>query len=573
MLLGLLAFVPIQVFDLSASDGGFSASGDTGQWAWGEPSSVGPEEVCWATGLDGNYLNDTIDYLEVPVPDLTAAVDPVLILTHYYDTRLPDGGVLQVTDANGAWQTLVPVYGYPEVSGFSGSSLGWVNHSFELDSLPAGARLRLAFEADDTMASAGWYVRELAFLDGDGTPPSVMPLDIPSDTQDLTGPYELAFQALDDTNIVSVEARVAFGDGEPILFALGTNGPDAWRTELPGQAADTTVRYTVEVSDGSNVTTWPADGEASFRVFLAAPRDVEGPKGRTVGQSAPLQWLPPDTPHEVQGYRVFDAAGEVVTEVSTLSAVVPLEPDQEPYFTVRGVYEEGVGDASDPVFIEMEVPELLALEPARGATGSQVWVSIRGTSLYMLQSVTSFDFGEGVTVEEIRVESVDVSLVRLQISSAAEEGMRTLRVLGAHGEAVFPDVFEVSSVSLEEVRVSPSVIEQGRVTRLEITAPEVLEGEPTLVAIGDDLTVLGDLSVDGAGVTARLSVASDAATGLRTLYLDDGLRRLPFEVEVVEQVIEQRTSCAHVAGGLSSVPWLPVVLVSLARRRRSDEVP
>ena len=102
LLAGAWAAQPIWVLDLGASDGRLLSGGETGQWAWGQPT-VGPVTYgnLWGTNLNGPYLHDTTDWLQVTLPDLSGLSAPTLVLTHWYAVRAGDSALLQLDSGSG----------------------------------------------------------------------------------------------------------------------------------------------------------------------------------------------------------------------------------------------------------------------------------------------------------------------------------------------------------------------------------------------------------------------------------------------------------------------------------------
>ncbi|MCA9571475.1 MAG: hypothetical protein KC656_26740, partial [Myxococcales bacterium] len=325
----LLLAVPLVVLDFDTSPGPLVEGGDTGQWAWGTPT-VGPAGGgrTWATVLDGPYLHDTLDWLELPTGSLAGATRPTLELRHWYATAAGDGGLLEIDQGSG-WQPFDPYGGYPDPAGFSGASNGWVDTWWDLSGLTPGTRLRLAFRADAAIADDGWFLSRLRVLDGDALPPTLTPVTLPVDTQDLDGPYVVEMDATDDVGVTGVSVWwSADGGAEQEVVATLVTG-DRYRAEIPGHPPDTVITWRVEATDGENLATWPSSGTERFRVFLAAPTDlwVELPD-RPVVQWLPVSWTAPVSPHAVARFELIQA-DERATSTSTTEVVVPAESELE----------------------------------------------------------------------------------------------------------------------------------------------------------------------------------------------------------------------------------------------------
>ena len=565
--------VPLQLWDLDADDGGLVEGGSTGQWAWGTATS-GPADDAngrvWGTVLDGVHLNDTTDTLEIPLPSLAGASEPVLVLTHWYEILPGDAAFFEVDDGSG-WARVEPVYGYPDDPGFVGDSGGWVQSSVDLAGFGASPRFRLTFEADAAVAADGWYLGDIALYDGDATPPLVAPVDLPTDTQDLDGPYVIRLDIRDDVGVLDADAYVRVDGGIEVVYPLTDEGDGTWSTAIPGQAADSIVTWYAVARDAENETRWPDAGDIGFRVFLAAPTDLEGPDLR-VAQWADLTWQAPDSPHDVEGYRIWEQGREPdAVDVVGPSAEVGLVPGGSGLWRVSAVYDVGEGDASDPLALDVEIPELLSVQPDRGYPGDRVYVDVEGRSLYLLQGGTDVDLGAGVVVEGLEIVDVNRARLEVTLTDAAAPGERTLQIAAAQGTWSFPSAFSVLEggdrphIDL----VEPDGVVQGREARLVVRATEPFAG-PISVAVPEGLVVTSAVTVDGATASFEVLAELDAVPGERTVVLDDSARLWPFAFTVREYVAPPDDFCGCSAGGLAAWPWLGLFgafLLGLRRRR------
>ena len=102
--------------------------------------------ACWATVVDGWYLNDTLDHLQLPAVDLSSIERPVLSFWQWYEIDSEDYGVLEV-DTGAGWEAVEPIYGYPDTSGFTGSSQAWTACHCDLTGLSDASQVRWASPA------------------------------------------------------------------------------------------------------------------------------------------------------------------------------------------------------------------------------------------------------------------------------------------------------------------------------------------------------------------------------------------------------------------------------------------
>ena len=390
--------------DLTVSDGGLLESGQTRQWEWGAPTS-GPVGLgsAWGTNLSAPYLHDTVDTLEVALPDLSQAARPMLRVRHWYDIAPGDVAIVEIHDGTG-WVELEPVFGYPDPAGFVGTSAGYVEHAWSLSGHETATQLRFRLQADLAVALDGWFIQTVEVIDGDVVPPLISPVAQPVDTQDLSGPYDVVVNVLDDVGVTDVLLHwEAAGIAQSVPMQPVKDG--AWRGQIPGQAPDTLVTWSVSADDGTQVTWYPDAIDAAFRVFLAAPRDLRvEPVGlRPVAQSIQLAWDPPDSPHPVTGYRVFDEARLEVLAANQSPAVITLIPQEPQVFSVQAEYDAGAGDVSEPMELDFDVPQLVSVDPPGAHAGDTVHVTLVGDSLY-LDETSTLNLGPGIEVLSLDVE-------------------------------------------------------------------------------------------------------------------------------------------------------------------------
>lgn len=568
LLLGLaFAADPVASFDFSVGPQGAVASGDTLQWAWSAAPAAGPGGASWGTNPDGQYLHDAEDVLAIALPALAPGATPTLILAHGYDIVAGDEAWVEVEDG-GLWVPVEPMAGYPTATGFGGDSGGWRVDAFDLSALAAPTAVRFRLSTDTSQAADGWYVASLDLYDTDVVPPSITPLVVPSDTQDLDGPYALQLAVRDTAGVASVTLHwsTSTGDGGAVPMTAATG--DVWRGEIPGQAPATEVSWWVEASDGVQTSAWPDEGEASFRVFLAAPTALAVvPPAPRVATSLAITWTAPVSPHRVEGYLVEELGGAVV-EVSGPPATVPLTLDAEQRFVVTADYGAlGLGDPSVPLRAAVEVPSLTALVPDRMAVGAGGWVQLEGEGLYLLDGASSVELGADVEVVSVEVIDVGAATLRVEVAAGAVPGPRDLVIEGAQGPAVFPDAFTVAGDD-EAPRV------------LDVVPGSLVQGREATVAVTVDRDLLDDVRVElpeglvltqpaerlgPRAVALPLAAAVDARAGSYTVVLDDGAALYPFALRVDPYDAGPQKSCAHGAGGAG---WLGLGGLLLLFRRR-----
>lgn len=547
-------------FGLADSDGGLVTPDPIVQWEYGTATSGPMTGPVWATRLSGSTLNDVDATLVVPLPDLSAATRPVLVLEHWYSFGGGDLGVFEI-DTGAGYIAVEPIGGYPAGGpGYAGESGGWVLAGLDLTGVPATASLRLRLDADSALSGPGWYLRALRVEDGDPIPPVLSVVTSPDDTQDLAGPYPVSVDIEEDLYIET--AAIAWTTGaasgrEPLALVGGTT----YAGGIPAQPPGSTVSWAVEVEDCSSTAILPG---APFRVYLAAPEDLAGPvQPHEVARSVTLTWSPPVSPHVPDAYEVENiATNDVFGPFTQASADVPLEPGEPQDFVVRALYAVGVGDDSAVLSLDVEVPELRLVEPAAVFPGDRVYVEIEGRSLYLLDGVSTLWFGgEGVDVASFEVRDVNRGIALVEVADDVSPGARDLVVTGAQGAFGFEDAFAVldGADAPRIVSVEPDSIVQGDEVVVTVTASQAFAG-PVDVTTDDEILVGGAPTVDGNTLTLTLAAAGRSRTGGHDLIFDDGERLWAASIEVDEYVVPPRTQCGV-------VPAWPSVLGSLMRRR------
>lgn len=566
----LFLAVPLLVIDLSVDDGGLVSGGDTGQWRWGVPTS-GPlgKDTVWGTNLSGSYLNDATDTLTSQALDLSATTRPIARIVHYYDIQDGDLGHFEVNDGTG-WEVAEPLYGYPEIGGYSGASGGWTDAYLVLS--PSGAaRFRFVMTSDDAFSRPGWYIAAIEIHDGDIAPPQIDPVETPVDTQDLAGPYPVRVWVVDDLQVDEVRVEVT-ANGATLDVPMVEDVPGVWLAEIPPQPPDTTVEWQVVASDGVQEARHPVDAPGAFRVFLAAPTDLAAPDGRLVGTSVPLSWAAPVSPHPVASYVVYQDGAVAAEDVAAPAADVAVSPDLDAVFTVAAVYDVGEGDRSEALSIDLEVPELLSVDPPDGHRGDVLFVEVDGVSLYLDGASLDADLGEGITVLGAEVRDANAALLSIEIGAEATAGPRDLRLTTGYGDVVFDAAFAVKDGDAPSIlSVEPASVPQRSTATVWLTASEPFAGPVTLWA-DDGLLLAAQPSVDGELASVVLTVDAEAGVGEHVLVVDDGRRLWTATLVVTAYTPPPARSCATGTAPLGAW-WAGLLALGAVARRRREPRP
>ena len=166
---------PLAIFSDNFEGGvdGWSHGGTNDCWEWGMPIS-GPGSAysascCWATKLDGNYLDNALCNLTSPPISLPAGefyltVKMWFSIEHWYDSCW-----VEVSTDNGfTWFKAYPISGlsYSPTrwgDGYTGDSGGWVAAVFNLTGYgPCTLRVKFVLKSDGSLNEPGWYIDDVA---------------------------------------------------------------------------------------------------------------------------------------------------------------------------------------------------------------------------------------------------------------------------------------------------------------------------------------------------------------------------------------------------------------------------
>ncbi len=572
--LGATAALAVDLVDfwsLEEDDGGLVAGGEIGTWEWGEVQS-GPESGFigtrgWATNLEGNYGNDSVETLTFPGRDLVALSQPAVCWMQWLDLEMGDAGSIEWWD--GTDHVLAePIYGYPSGNSFEGYTGAWEEVCVNLSGAGDLADFRLVFAADAVVNATGWVVDEFSLFDGDPVGPLLSNLSILADTEDLDGPYLVTVTAVDnvDLDVVRLGWQVNGVDQTAVLMTP-TAIPDQWMGQLPGQDHGADVDYWIDASDGQNWSRLPQSGAVSFAVRLPAPTGLEGPEGRVVATQADLNWTAPESSHTLESYRVY-RQDALLVEATTPTVSVDLVGEGEDTFVVSAAYDVGESDPSDPITLDSHVPKVSELVPDEAYQGDHIRVEIIGVNLLFVQGDLVVDLGGGLEVEEIDVVDVNLARLLVAVSKNASPGMRAVDVISGDVVVSLDDAFEVvDGAELPHLEsVEPTFVTQGTEAELLIQASAPFADLPQ-VTLGEGVVVSQVAWVADGQLRLQLAIEPDAPLGEHDLEVDDGERIYGGLTVQVRDDPPATTSCSTHPGSLGSWGAWVVVLAGTLRRR------
>ncbi len=558
-------------WDFEADDGGLLSGGDLPQWEWGVPSGASPAALSgsrlWGTDLDDRYLRENEIWLQLPAFPLSEISQPVLLFWSWLDLASGDFAVIEAWDGV-EWTLVAPVYGYPSSQGLPGNPSRWEAVYVDLSAVPDLQDLRLVLRSDAGRAW-GWYIDELSLWSGDVVPPQVSAISAPSTWSRFDAGPRIEVEAQDDRHLDALDLVWRMDEGAWQRSPFVAQGGTTWAVELPAQMPGT-LSWSIEASDGLNLSTWPLDGAGSTRIFLPAPADLRGPSGRLWGTELALSWTAPEAEEPFARYRLY-RDGQPLLETFLPFATAPVE-DSAHRFEVSALFTTALGelegDLSEPLDLSVSIPRLDPLSPAEGFPGETLRVQLSGENLLLDESTVlpaDFWLEEGLRVTALQVQHVDRAILDLEIDAAALVGTHDLW-LELHGQELrLPAAFTVRDDAERPaiLGLDPEAVEQGSqaTVRLSLSTPPA--GVPT-VDLGDGVVVT-DVLVQGSELFVEISVANAAAAGPRRVTVDDGQRILERdEAFRVWPRAEKAGRCQVVA---SPAPLLLVGLLAALRRR------
>lgn len=194
-----------------------------------------------------------------------------------------------------------------------------------------------------------------------------------------------------------------------------------------------------------------------------------------------------------------------------------------------GVVEEADGIGTLEVITAPTAPTILAITPASAERGDTVDVTISGGSTAFAAGTSTADFGPGIDVEALAVESPTRAVATVTVADDAELGFRSVSVTtGAEVAAEdVPGPFLVIAEAPDIptlVSASPASAAQGATITVTVVGEHTsfVDGVSVASVSGDGVTVLTTDVTSPTSATAQVQVAADASLGFRDLTVTTG---------------------------------------------------
>jgi len=288
------------LYDFEPDDGDLITTNPS-DWEWGAPTS-GPQQAfsgakVWATKLGGNYSDLSDSKLDLPPIDLTNVQNSTLTFWHWYvmehsDGTYWDGGNVKISVNGGPFEIITPEGGYdgivtspdpvnvllnePVFGGPATNGNVWQQEVFDLSAYAGQTiALRFHFGSDGYVTEPGWYIDDVEITLGGSQAPVIINTTRWRNTNNLAGPYLVASHITDDGNTHTAVLKYSTDNGaNHVALAMSRlAGSDDFSANIPGQLAETEVRYYVEAKDDDgNLTRDPANAPLGFYHFMVTNR-------------------------------------------------------------------------------------------------------------------------------------------------------------------------------------------------------------------------------------------------------------------------------------------------------------
>ena len=175
---------------------------------------------------------------------------------------------------------------------------------------------------------------------------------------------------------------------------------------------------------------------------------------------------------------------------------------------------------ADAFTVIAATPTILTVVPNQGQQGQTQNVTVTGQATSFLQDGTEADFGDGITVNGVTVNSPTSAVVNVTIDSLAFAGSRNV-VLTTGAEVVtLVNGFTIAASPAALTSVVPGSALQGESLNVQITGQLThFQQNVTVASFGDDITVDSLTVTSPTTATAAITIAAAALPVPRTVTL------------------------------------------------------
>jgi hypothetical protein len=167
---------------------------------------------------------------------------------------------------------------------------------------------------------------------------------------------------------------------------------------------------------------------------------------------------------------------------------------------------------------------ITAVSPNFGTQGQTLNVDLTGSGTNFVQGVTYANFGDGITVNYVKVNSLTDAVATITISNTSYVGYRTITlVTGGEVATSGPQAFLIVRNNSALLSVSPTSAAQGANVQVTLTASGThFLQNATTASFGSGINV-GNIQVTGlTSAIAQLAVSPSATVGLHDVTVSTG---------------------------------------------------
>jgi Concanavalin A-like lectin/glucanases superfamily/HpiC1 cyclase/MBG domain/Bacterial Ig-like domain/Cep192 domain 4/WD40-like Beta Propeller Repeat len=329
------------------------------------------------------------------------------------------------------------------------------------------------------------------------------------------------------TNFVQGITTASFGTGITVA-SLTVASPTGATAVLNISASASTGARTVTMTTGSEVATlansFTVTGGAPALVSVSPTSGVQGQQNLSVALTGQFtNWVQGTTTASFGGG--ITVASLTVNSATSATALLNISATGATGARTVTLTTGGEVDTLTNGFtVTAGTPVLLSATPNSGQQGQQnLSVSLTGQFTNWVQGTTTANFGAGITVVSLTVNSSTVATAVLNIDSSAAPGTRTVTLTTGTEIDTLTNGFTVTGGASSLVSVSPNSGKQGQQNlsvALTGLATNWVQGTTT-ADFGAGITVVS-LSVSSSSAVAVLNISSSAASGARTVTMTTG---------------------------------------------------
>jgi Concanavalin A-like lectin/glucanases superfamily len=180
---------------------------------------------------------------------------------------------------------------------------------------------------------------------------------------------------------------------------------------------------------------------------------------------------------------------------------------------------------------------LVSVTPNSASQSTNLHVTLKGSATHFLQDATTLSFGAGINVGNVKVNTIDPTVLDadLSVGPAATVGAHDVTVTTGGEIATLTGGFTVLGSTPFLSSVTPTSAAQGAnnvVVNITGVNTTFLTG-PLSVDFGSNITVNSISASDATHVAANISVSPIANTGGRTAILHSGGTDFPFSFSII----------------------------------------